>query len=972
MTWKVLIAHANGEEGLAEALADPLRDAGYEVAHQGTVLIGDSVVEEASKLLSLGGPVVLCASIKAIGTKWARRLVAAARCHKGVRLFVVQMDEEADVEAVSFDETIARHWQDPTKARADLVAALRRHYPLDQGAAEVKRTQTAEERYRELLLKSCDIVNLANLPEQDRHLTGRQSELALRRLYVPLHAWVEVRAGEDQPATNWTEIETARTARRRAEGPTAEGRKRERVKVGERLAAARRLVVLGDPGAGKTTLARWIATAYLLRLRSDPDWQAIPDVQTLPAEDLLPIVVRCRQLDEDALKGALDEILRHTLRRHELGTDDAEALVPLLLRSLDDGRALLLFDGLDEIPDPRVRARFCEHLEQIHRAHPQAPIVATSRIVGYREMGYRLGEGFEHLTLADLEAQEKDDFVRRWCALTELPERRDAAVSELIHDIHSSDRIEHLTGNPMLLTTLALVKRKVGRLPTRRADLYAEAVEVLLNWRSEVDTPIERREAIPQLAYVAYVMCDRGVQQLRRDELLALMAQMRTEYPHLHLVHGRSPEEFLRVIEARTGLVVEAGHVRHLGQIEPVYEFRHLTLQEYLAARALVDGYFPGRDPSRKLADDVAPLAGRTAVNPAGKFGTPDALVVESWREPLRLCTAICRDDDVDAALLAILNPLVGEPELNGRARAIQAALCLADEPNVSDSTATRIVTQLARSATHIDGDALAATGADIAVFVLAPSRWQLPLQTALREESLRRGSERRAPMGLLATALYGALPVVGEERVGAVLQLIQRLRGEGAGRALDASLCLMALAFEGELDIDGEGLTTLADALLKCLKSSSVPLCYAAVWALQGLFSENTLWRPDIDHIDTMQTVFDSQPDPEMMLHLASVIGASQSERLTQSALALVSHPNPVVRDEAISLLARGVDKEMREVLSRDFSANSPWVDPREPVSQERVRMAAEALELSLEEVRARYEALAPRFKLRLEWIHE
>lgn len=122
------------------------------------------------------------------------------------------------------------------------------------------------------------------------------------------------------------------------------------------------------------------------------------------------------------------------------------------------------------ITDPAVRARFCEHLEQIVVAYPEAPVIATSRIVGYREMGYRLGRGFEHVTLADLSAEDKDDFARRWCRLTELPERRDTAAQELIHDIHSSNRIERLTGNPMLLTTMALVKRKVGKLPSRRAD----------------------------------------------------------------------------------------------------------------------------------------------------------------------------------------------------------------------------------------------------------------------------------------------------------------------------------------------------------------------------------------------------------------------------------------------------------------------------------------------------------------------
>jgi predicted NACHT family NTPase len=113
---------------------------------------------------------------------------------------------------------------------------------------------------------------------------------------------------------------------------------------------------------------------------------------------------------------------------------------------IDAEKALLILDGLDEIANPVVRARFCEQIERIANAYPTLPIIATSRIVGYREMGRRLGLSFEHLTLAGFSREEKDEFARLWCSLTERPERREAAAAELIADIHSNGRIERLTG----------------------------------------------------------------------------------------------------------------------------------------------------------------------------------------------------------------------------------------------------------------------------------------------------------------------------------------------------------------------------------------------------------------------------------------------------------------------------------------------------------------------------------------------
>ncbi|HUV92004.1 MAG TPA: NACHT domain-containing protein, partial [Anaerolineales bacterium] len=632
--------------------------------------------------------------------------------------------------------------------------------------ADTRRLQAAEQRYRDLLLESSDIINLANMPEQDRHLAQRQLEL--RRLYVPLRVWVEVGISQekdelDQTDKLWESLEQRRATSLRGFFKEEQERdKRKRYPIGERLEKAQRLVVLGDPGSGKTTLTRWIATAFLLRLKKDPDFKELPDVATLPDVDWLPIIVRCRDLDGTCLNGSLDDILKHTLRKAELSDAEATDLHELLRLRLNDGKALLMLDGLDEITDSAARACFCQQLEQIVRAFPDAPIIATSRIVGYREMGSQLGQSFEHLTLADLTPEEKDDFASRWCALTELPERCTTATEELIADIHSADRIERLTGNPMLLTTMALVKRKIGKLPRRRAELYWEAVQVLLNWRREVDEPLDWHEAIPQLEYLAYAMCDLGVQQLRQDEILDMFTHMRKDYPNVHAAHNRSPEEFLKRLEARTGILIEAGRVPHLGMQVPIYEFRHLTFQEYLAARALVDGRFPNRDPKHSLAENVAPLASRTSESADTRYDFKEASevenwlealrfsrtsesadtrydfkeasVVENWLEALRLCTAICSDDDVDDVLQAILTPQDGDPSSTVRARSILAALCLADEPNASEQITEQVFLSLAQQVGNHDGSGKK-TNLDTAVIELTKTRWADTLRAVLLEK---------------------------------------------------------------------------------------------------------------------------------------------------------------------------------------------------------------------------------------------
>jgi HEAT repeat protein/GTPase SAR1 family protein len=747
MSIRLLIAHARGEERCAEQLAAPLREAGFEVAHEGTVFVGESVVEDASRVLHEGGPVVLCGTIKAVGTKWARMVVSAARGH-GCKVFCVQMDEDADVETLAFGEKVAEYWHDPERAVRELRSALQAAFPAgDEGAQQIGE-DAAEARYRRLALESCDIVDLANLPESERHIATRKLEL--RRLYVPLSVIVEARDKSEGPTDSLEMLEKRRVEGRgwwrAAKDSHGQVNPSPRVPLGERLAASRRLVVLGDPGAGKTTLLRWLSTAYLLRLKRDPDRSQLPAVETLPDEEWLPVIIRCRDLPPECVTGALDDVLGHTLRKSELGEIEAEALRRLVRTRLDQGRALLLVDGLDEIGEAALRSRFAQQLEQIHLAFPAAPIVVTSRIVGYRDMGYRIGRGFEHVSVAEFSPTEKDDFAKRWCALTELPERREAAIKELISDIHSSDRIERLTGNPMLLTTMALVKRKIGRLPSRRADLYWEALQVLLNWRPEVDLPIDHREAVPQLEYVAYDMCNRAVQQIREDEILGLLDRMREEYPRLHEVRHRSSRDFLRALEARTGIIARAGEIRHMGRPTPVYEFRHLTFQEYLAALALVDGVYPDRSPSEVLARAISRISG--CVDEVDtQEGIQETVTVENWREAVRLAVANAKYDEADDVLRAVLVPEAVEVGTK-RPRAILAALCLADEPRVSDEVAHDVMQSLVQAIDDQDRYFRMDTALHLAVAGVMGSRWRVHLQAVLIGEVLQRNPEKRAPVG--------------------------------------------------------------------------------------------------------------------------------------------------------------------------------------------------------------------------------
>ncbi|WP_181387087.1 HEAT repeat domain-containing protein [Streptomyces sp. Act143] len=820
---RILIAHADGDEALAAEIAAPLEKAGYEVLHHGSLFVGDSLMQQASQAIAQGSPVILCGTVTAIGTGWANFLVNAARRHGEARIFALQMEKNAYLDFLTLDGRIARYWQDPARAMNELMEALSEYYPTRRPAGADPRLDQLEQRYRELTLETCDIVDLANLPIGDRDLITR--DLQLRSLYVSLRVTVDIPPGID-PHDLDRKLQSLEARRNDHDDDTQDAGAR--FSVGERLADSTHLVVLGDPGAGKSTMLRWIATAYLLRLKSDPEWSQLPDVDTLPDTDWLPLFIRCRDLDERRITGSLEDMIQHHLCDTEFSSDEATELTPLLLRRLREGRALLLIDGLDEISDTALRARFCRKVEKIHLGFPEAPIIVTSRIVGYREMGLRITRGFEHVTVQDLTSEDKDDFARRWCVVTEPSARRDSAAQELISDIHSTDRIERLTGNPMLLTTMALVKKKVGKLPSRRADLYREAVDVLLHWRSDVDERMDPHEALPQLQYLAYAMCESGTQQIRQDEVIDVLERMRREFPAVHAVSRRSSVEFLRRLERQTGILVESGHVRRDGRLVPVYEFRHLTFQEYLAGLALVARRYPGRDRRISLADHVAALTSETSVVTTSMEHL-DEVVSDNWREAIRLCVMTCNDDDVDSVLRAIATPRSAEAPATARPRATLACACLADEPNASKEAATEIVTRFVAALTAEDGTGPSVTVADTVLREMGGSRWAALLSRTIVTHWLENPSQHERLAGPASLVLGQTAPKEEEEALTTwVRNQVALLDEPEPAVAVEAALALMDLAYSRGLVMEPGLLPGLISMLTRGPCEAT-----AAAWAL-------------------------------------------------------------------------------------------------------------------------------------------
>jgi hypothetical protein len=439
--------------------------------------------------------------------------------------------------------------------------------PLPQPGTDTDlHVEAALAAYRLYLANECGYIQLDGLPA-DSDVGSRR--LRLENLFVPLHLDV---------ATKQKDV------------------KEERKPVGTILTDHPRLALLAAPGGGKSTLVKRLAVAY-----SDPErLDQISD--DLPRRDWLPLFFRCRELRE-LTRGSFAELIEAVSQREPV-RQHAGVFRRYVDRALLSGRVLLLVDGLDEISDPGDRAAFVCTVRAALQAYPDIAIVVTSREAGFRHVAAHLAPVCTHATVSAFDADDVSRLSVAWHReVVGDTEKVRADAEQLAATIMGNDRIRRLAVNPLLLTTLLLVKRWVGALPTRRAVLYGKAVELLLmTWNTEGHDPIPEEEAMPQLCYVASAMMLAGAQKISRPSLAALLQQARAALP-TELGYVKEPvDQFIQRVEDRSSLLMMTGHDVEAGRLVEFFEFRHLTFQEFLTARAMVEGWHPDRKEHDTLA----------------------------------------------------------------------------------------------------------------------------------------------------------------------------------------------------------------------------------------------------------------------------------------------------------------------------------------------------------------------------------
>ncbi|MEV5611607.1 NACHT domain-containing protein [Streptomyces sp. NPDC052225] len=383
-----------------------------------------------------------------------------------------------------------------------------------------------------------------------------------------------------------------------------------------------RVLLRGAAGSGKSTLIQWLA---------------------LTTQDRLPYVLPLRTLIRAARLPAPGEFLTATDCPHTPPDGWAE-------RVLADGRALVLVDGLDEVP-AADRARVRDWLLALVRGYPGNRWLLTARPTAVRP-DWLAADGFADLALAPMDRPRVTSFVRCWHAAADAPEHEEP----LLDALRTKPDLARLATNPLMCGLIcALHRARRGYLPPRRKALYDAALQLILTERdrqrgmSGLDgIDLETEDQLELLQRLAYSLVLAGRTEMDEETALALLERALPSVPAA-AAQGDAPA-ILRHLLLRSGVLRSPAP----GTID----FAHRTFLDHLAARyAVEEGHL---DVLLGHADDT------------------------QWEDVLRMAVAHARTRERARLLRGLLSPAV--PRLT-----LLALACLQDATSVDQEVVEEV-----------------------------------------------------------------------------------------------------------------------------------------------------------------------------------------------------------------------------------------------------------------------------------------
>ncbi len=315
-------------------------------------------------------------------------------------------------------------------------------------------------------------------------------------------------------------------------------------------------MILGAPGSGKSMLFRSLAFAYSRQKRNE-------------LFDRIPVLLELSRLNDSSLT-----ILEHIVDVFRLNGFPNAA--PFVRTALEDGRLELLLDGLDEVSTLN-RAVVVQAITDFVDEFDKATVAITCRTQVYKEQFNSIVD--ITLEVVEFNDQQINQYLQAW--QRQMPPGK--SIEQLLQTLRNTPNIMALARNPLLLSIVAfLYTRPNFVLPQSRTQFYSEAVRALFAPKPGVKYKFEESDKKLVLQHLALTNQERSTenrQDRRAVDRVTVLKEVSKVLSDLNQDVKEAPAVIGEIVD-RTGflLAIDGGSA---------YQFAHLTLQEYFAAKAM-------------------------------------------------------------------------------------------------------------------------------------------------------------------------------------------------------------------------------------------------------------------------------------------------------------------------------------------------------------------------------------------------
>ncbi|OBQ19914.1 MAG: histidine kinase [Anabaena sp. WA113] len=321
------------------------------------------------------------------------------------------------------------------------------------------------------------------------------------------------------------------------------------------------LMILGQPGAGKSTFLRKIGL------------EALKGKSGQIQGEIIPVLLELKQF-------TTNEVNIYNIIEQEFISCQLPLAKEFTNQLLRRGKLLLLLDGLDEVPNKNFEL-VIDKIQEFVKEYKQNKFVISCRTAAYRQKF----QNFKEFIIADFNDQQIQQFINNWF-YSEVDKQLGTA-EKCWNKIKNQKATKELARTPLLLTFLCLEYDESQDLPKKKATLYGNALDILLRrWSAEKRLPYEPIYRQLGIDLEKIMLAEIAYDNFAADKLFFSQQEVLNQIQKFLSNNDNAPKnldpgKILDAITIEQGILVE--------RARDVFSFSHLTLQEYLTAQYIYD-----------------------------------------------------------------------------------------------------------------------------------------------------------------------------------------------------------------------------------------------------------------------------------------------------------------------------------------------------------------------------------------------